>query len=74
MTETTTPTATLRQRLDAADVLIEEGKRRIRRSLDSREPADGSTGVALIDAARILIEDAQLEVALANTEGEVDGS
>jgi hypothetical protein len=63
---------TLQTKLDVVGVLIEEGERRVRRSLDSREPADGSAGFALLDAAAILVRDCEIEaMAFGNAEHEV---
>jgi hypothetical protein len=53
--------ATQEERLAAARLLIAEGEARLRRSIESGEPADGTTGITLLQAAEILLADAQLE-------------
>lgn len=54
-------TATAQQKLDAADLLIEEGAARVERGLEADEPRDADLGLLLIQAAEVLVSDAALE-------------
>ncbi len=56
-------TEKIHEKLDVVGVLIEEGERRVRRSIESGEPEDGTAGITLIDAAAILMQDCEIEAA-----------